>query len=229
VLLYAHRGASAVAPENTLTAFRRAIDDGADGVELDVRATADGTLVVLHDRDLSRTTAGTGFVDELALDQVLRYDAGGGDRVPTLMEVLDLLSGTLRLDLEVKQPGVEAALLDLLGAYPTAERAISSFDWNVLRTIRALDDEAELWPLSIVAENDLFATAAELKAPAVALLAAGIDEAVIERCEAAGLDVVAWTVNDPEGAFRLRRLGVAAVCTDAPAVLRAAVGALPND
>jgi glycerophosphoryl diester phosphodiesterase len=223
MLIYGHRGASAVAPENTLAAFQRAIDDGADGVELDVRATADGTMVVLHDRDLARTTSGSGYVDEQSLSAVQAVDAGNDERVPTLAEVLDLLAGKLRLDLEVKQAGVEPALLAILASYPAAEWAISSFDWGVLRTLRAEDTQAELWPLAMVANDDLFATAREIGATAVALLAAGIDEAVAARCVAEGLNLVAWTVNEPDEAKRLHAVGVAAICSDDPATIRAAI------
>lgn len=225
MLIYAHRGSSGTTPENTLAAFRRAIADGADGAEFDVRATADGVPVVLHDRNLTRTTTGGGDVDGLPLAEVQRFDAGGGDPVPTLAEVLDLLAGRLRLDLELKQAGVERAVLDLLAAHPAAEWVISSFDWDALRRIRALAPEVELWPLAVAAGDDLYAVAREVQAGGVALAAGAIDRAVAERCAAAGLDVIAWTVNDPPEARRLRDLGVAALCTDLPAAIRNSLAA----
>ena len=229
VLLYAHRGSSGKAPENTLAAFRRAIADGADGVELDVRATADGVPVVLHDRDLSRTTSACGWVDGLPLAEVRRCDAGDGEPVPTLAEVLDLLAGRIRLDLELKQAGVECAVLGLLAARPWVRWAISSFDWGVLRTVRALAPDAELWPLAVTAGEDLAAVAGEIGAGGVALAAAGIDAAVADRYAAVGLPVIAWTVNDPAEARRLRDLGVTAVCTDLPVALRRALAPTPDD
>ena len=79
--VYAHRGDSAAHPENTLLAFRKAIESGAFGVELDLHATSDGTVVVIHDRSLERTTNGRGFVDELPLEAVRQLDAGAGERV----------------------------------------------------------------------------------------------------------------------------------------------------
>src|SRR5215213_4894602 len=87
MLIYAHRGASAIHPENTLRAFRHALAIGVDGIELDVHATADGIPVVIHDRDIGRTTNGAGYVDEMPLAQLETFDAGDGERVPTLAEV----------------------------------------------------------------------------------------------------------------------------------------------
>jgi glycerophosphoryl diester phosphodiesterase len=220
MLLYAHRGSSGVAPENTLLAFARAVADGADGVELDVRATADGVPVVLHDRDLGRTTDGAGRVDELSLAELKRFDAGTGERVPTLAEVLDLLAGRLRLDLELKQRGIERAVLAVLGGHPEADWAISSFDWGALRRVRDLAPSADLWPIAIDAGDDLFATARELEASAVALPADVITAEVAARCAGERLRVMAWPVNDAVEARRLRELGVAALCTDVPAAIR---------
>lgn len=225
MLIYAHRGSSGVEPENTLAAFARAIADGADGVELDLRATADGVPVVLHDRDLGRTTTGRGNVDELTLAELRRVDAGDGRPVPTLVEVLDLLAGHLRLDLEVKQAGIERAILDDLAAFARADWAISSFDWDVLRAVRALASAAELWPLAVAADDALFAVAREVGATAVALLGTAATSKVVERCAAADLGVVVWTVNRVEDARLARDFGATALCTDLPAAIRAGLTA----
>ena len=220
MLIDAHRGSSGTTPENTLAAFRQAIADGADGAEFDIRATADGVPVVLHDRDLARTTTGHGNVDELLLVEIRQFDAGGGERVPTLAEVLDLLAGRLRLNLELKQPGIERAVLDLLEAHPAADWAISSFDWSALRRVRALAPKVELLPTAAAAGDDLFAAAGEVRASGVVVAARAIDRVFTDRCSAAGLAVTAWTVNAAAEARRLRDLGVVALCTDLPAAIR---------
>lgn len=225
MLIYGHRGASAIAPENTIAAFRRAIDDGADGVELDVRATLDGVPVLLHDRDLGRTTSGRGRVDERTLAEVRAVDAGAGQPVPTLEETCALIAGRLRLDLELKQPGIGDAVLAVLARHPGLDWAVSSFDWDALRDLRGRDPTAPLWPLATVADEALFAVAAELGAAAVALSAAAITSEVVAWCRGSALDVVAWTVNDGAEARRLRSLGVAVLCTDDPAAIRAALSA----
>jgi len=221
VLLYAHRGSSRTKPENSLAAFEQAIVDGADGVELDLRATADGVPVILHDRELDRTTSGTGPVDGVTLAELRGVDAGDGRPVPTLAEVLDLLAGRLALDLEIKQAGIEREVVAVLAGYPDAEWFVSSFDWDVLRAFRAAAPGAAMLPLAMVADDGLFAVARELGAKGVALFAGGIDAGVARRCEEEELELVAWTVNEVEEARRLREVGVAAVCTDVPALIRA--------
>ncbi|HSC72353.1 MAG TPA: glycerophosphodiester phosphodiesterase family protein, partial [Candidatus Methylomirabilis sp.] len=111
--VHAHRGASGLAPENTLAAFRKALELGVDALEMDLHVTRDGVVVVIHDEKLERTTDGRGSIDELTLDEVKRWDAGGkfapafrGERIPTLREVIELVKATgdtrIRLDLELK-------------------------------------------------------------------------------------------------------------------------------
>jgi len=218
--IYAHRGSSGVLPENSLAAFEQAIADGADGVEFDLRATADGVPVVLHDRELDRTTTGTGPVDAVSLAELRRLDAGDGRPVPTLAEVLALLGGRLALDLEIKQPGIEAAILAELGRHPAAEWAISSFDWDALRAVRARDAAATIWPLAVSADAALFDAARELGAGGVALLHAAVTEEVAARCREENVAVFAWTVNEVAEARRLRWLGIAGLATDLPAAIR---------
>ena len=108
-LIFAHRGASAVAPENTLPAFVKALELGADGIELDVQATADGELVVLHDFNLERTTTGAGLLRKRTLAQLVDVDAGirfndafAGTPIPTLEQVFELTAGRCIVNVEIK-------------------------------------------------------------------------------------------------------------------------------
>src|SRR4051812_23224597 len=168
-LIYAHRGASAIHPENTMRAFRNALLISVDGIELDVHATADGIPVVIHDRDIGRTTNGDGYVDQVPLARLETFDAGQGERVPTLAEVLALVGDAAHLDFEIKGSHVEQAVLDVLAQHPSVRWAISSFAWDTLRTLRRLDPVAELWPLAEFAGDELIAVATELASPAVSL------------------------------------------------------------
>ncbi len=215
-LVYAHRGDSAGYPENTLLAFRKAMESGAYGVELDLHATSDGIVVVIHDRSLERTTTGHGFVDEHTLATVRELDAGAGQRVPAFTEVLDLVGDRLHFDLEVKQPGIEAAVLGVLAAYPSVRWAISSFDWDTLRRLRKLAPAAELWPLAMHVNETLLEVADSLTSPCVAVDAGAYTAASAKVISEAGLAAMVWTVNDPHEALRVRALGAAAMCTDTP-------------
>ena len=215
-LIYAHRGASANHPENTLRAFRQALALGVDGIELDVHATAEGIPVVIHDRDISRTTGGTGYVDQIPLARLETLDAGNGERVPTLAKVLALVDGSAHLDIEIKGSDVERAVLDVLAQYPAVRWAISSFAWDTLRTVRSLDPSAELWPLAERVDDALIAIANELASPAVSLFSGALTSENAATLRDAGLRVVVWTVNDPQEARRIRDLGAFALCTDDP-------------
>jgi glycerophosphoryl diester phosphodiesterase len=215
-LIYAHRGISAMHPENTLRAFRRALAIGVDGIELDVHPTADGIPVVIHDRDVGRTTDGAGYVDQIPLVQLKTFDAGDGERVPTLAEVLALVGDAAHLDIEIKGSDVERAVLDVLAQHPTVRWAISSFSWDTLRTVRRQDPVAELWPLAERAGDDLTAIADELAAPAVSLFTGAYTAQNALTLRSAGLRVMVWTVNDPQEAQRVKDLGAFGLCSDDP-------------
>jgi glycerophosphoryl diester phosphodiesterase len=215
-LIYAHRGISAIHPENTLRAFRHALAIGVDGIELDVHATAEGIPVVIHDRDVGRTTDGVGDVDQIPFVQLETFDAGDGERVPTLAEVLALVGDATHLDIEIKGSDAERAVLEVLAQHPAVRWAISSFAWDTLRTVRRLDPVAELWPLAERAGDDLIAIANELAAPAVSLFTGAYTAENAPTLRDAGLRVMVWTINDSREARRVKDLGAFALCSDDP-------------
>ncbi len=143
----AHRGASGTAPENTLVAFKKAIDIGVDAVELDLHGTADGEVVVIHDTTLDRTTNHQGPVNQTTLETIQRADAGGwfapefvGEPVPTLMEALECIAKKTIAVLEIKDPLIAEAVVT--GIRETGTRdltVIISFHTAVLQTVRALE------------------------------------------------------------------------------------------
>lgn len=154
-LVIAHRGASGTAPENTMAAFRQAVEMGADMIELDVQRTKDGQVVVIHDATLERTTNGTGQVREHTYAEIEKLDAGSwfgeeqefaGERVPLLKDVLEFTKGKCALNIEIKNipypdPGVEQAVVDLLHetGFPLDQIIISSFDHSCLQRIAQIE------------------------------------------------------------------------------------------
>ena len=223
--IFAHRGTSGHDPENTLRAFRGALAAGADGIELDLHATADRVPVVIHDRDLSRTTSGTGNVDGLTLDDLRRLDAGQGERVPTLDGTLALAGDRLRLYLEVKQAGIEREVLAALARHPASRWLIGSFDLEILRAVRGQAPAADLWIIAVYPTDEVFAAATELGATTLSLHLTAATPETAARCTDAGLDLAVWTVNGVEEARAMRELGAAALCTDYPAEIRAGLAA----
>ena len=211
--VYAHRGASAEYPENTLAAFEAALLLGVDGIELDIRSTSDGVAVVSHDGNLRRTLGIDRALGDVSADE-LRTVAPS---IPTFAEVLALVDGRCHLDVEIKEPGVEQAVLDCLAGVGRDRWAISSFKWDVLREIRRLDEAAELWVLSLALSQGALDAADGLAATTLAVEQSAITVDVMARATAAGRHVMAWTVNDPARAVALANIGVVAICTDDPA------------
>ena len=130
-LIIAHRGLSSLYPENTLVAFRKAIELGVDFIELDVRLSCDGELIVIHDDTFNRTTDGDGKVCELTLSEIKKYSAGKWfstsfkkERVPTLKEVFELIKKRTKLLIEIKQPGIEKKLVNLIQQYDMTDNVI---------------------------------------------------------------------------------------------------------
>ncbi|MYC77909.1 hypothetical protein F4X10_19280 [Candidatus Poribacteria bacterium] len=143
----AHRGASGIAPENTLAAFEKALDIGVDAVELDLHGTADGEVVVIHDASLDRTTNHYGRVNQTTLETIKRADAGGwfapefvGESVPTLVEALECITKKTIAVLEIKDPLIaEAVVARIHGTQTQDLTVIISFHTPVLETVRALE------------------------------------------------------------------------------------------
>lgn len=231
----AHRGYSAVAPENTLPAFAAAVLAGATHVEFDVRTTADGVPVVIHDRTVDRTTTGTGHVADLTSAEVATLDAGSwlspayaGTRVPTLAETLDLLVPTEpTLLLEIKPPatlGEVKAIADLLAERNLHPRTIvQSFAPEIVRLTREVAPGIRRGLLRLSYAPDTVLLAADLAVaccnPPVSdvLTTPGTTAALID----AGIEVLPWTANDPAQWPTLAASGVAGLITDRVAELTA--------
>lgn len=228
MFFYAHRGASAEAPENTLAAFSRAIDAGADGVEFDVHLSADGVPVVIHDDTLERTTDGVGPVAAWTLAGLRELDAGSwfapefaGEALPTLEEALHLLVGRLRLNLEVKEPRAGMAVREILQAFPRADAVLSSFDYGALVQLRRAAPEL---PLAVLFDaggwQRALARAEALRACAFHPRADLVSRPLLAACRRLQLPVIPWTVDDPSTVRSLGRRGAAGIFTNDPARLR---------
>lgn len=222
----AHRGASGTRPENTLAAFRRAVELGAHMIELDVQRTSDGEVVVIHDDTLERTTDGRGRVTAHRMEALRRLDAGAwfgprwaGERVPTLAEVLGAVP--LPVNVELKSSGEDdlerLALEVVLRAAALGRVVFSSFDSRSLVRLRAASETAEIAVLwSSRRLSGALGIAERVRARALHVRKEAVSAAGVRDALSAGLEVRAWTVNDPTDSGRLEALGVRAVFTDFP-------------
>src|SRR5918993_1164504 len=244
----AHRGASALAPENTLEAFRMAVEAGAGGLELDVHLTSDGQVVVIHDETVDRTTGGTGAVSDMTLEELRALDAGHnfsrecvsghpyrglGLRISTLDEVLREFPGVVvNIDMKADRPGVEAAVLGVLREADAGGRAlvVSSRRAAVGRFRRisggSVSTGASRW------ETGVFYVLSRLRLerllrPAYDALQVPIrhrgvqlvSRRFLEAAHASSVRVDVWTINEADEMHRLLDLGVDVIMTDRPGLL----------
>ncbi|WP_405012477.1 glycerophosphodiester phosphodiesterase [Kitasatospora sp. NBC_01539] len=250
VEVVAHRGSSAALPEHTLAAYRRAIDEGADGLECDVRLTADGQLVCVHDRTVQRTSDGRGVVSTMTLDQLAALDFGSWKSpdapepspVLTLAQLLELVAGAgrpVRLAIETKHPTRHAGrtetelvrLLDHYGLLPrTAEESlvrIMSFSELALHRVRRAVPAVPTvylldrrWP--VLGRTRSLPGGAGIAGPGIELVRRS--PGLVPALRRAGHRVHVWTVDDPADVDLCLELGVEALITNRPHEVLARLG-----
>lgn len=217
MLKIGHRGAAGHVPENTLVGIQRAIDWRLDAVELDVVASRDGRLVIFHDRRLERMTDGQGFVAQTAFDDLRKLTVRGGHQIPTLEEVLDLAAGRIGLVLELKAAGLAQALVEAVARHGFAGPLIyASFFHQDLVLVRRLQPQAET--LALIVGNLVRPAAFALEA-GVTHVGAAFDfltQSAVDALHGAGLQVFAFTVNDPVEIQAITSLGVDGIISDFP-------------
>jgi glycerophosphoryl diester phosphodiesterase len=227
VAITAHRGASAVAPENTMTAFRAAMEAGATYAELDVQHTRDRRLIVLHDGDVMRMGDDPRKVSELTAAEIGAIDVGrkrdaafAGERPPTLEEVIDLVRGRMKLNVELKynvpDPELAPAVIELLRREDFLDEVvITSLDYAALKQVERIEPRLVTGHIVTAAVGNVVRTEADF----VSLNAAQATSSLVRRAHAAGKDVHVWTVNQPEVMLRMIERGVDNIITDDPALL----------
>lgn len=227
--IYAHRGVSAHLPENTLAAFSHAIELGVEGIELDVHLSADNIPVVIHDDTVDRTTNGTGAIGEFTARELGLLDAGGGQFVPTLAAVLALAAGKVRVNIELKDAAASMPVLKVVADFSVLDWFGSSSDWNALAEMTRLAPTSDCYPTTMgLAVNpdgegalgDAIDFAISHNSTGVSVWEGALNRSAVETLHARGLEVWAWTVNDPARAQELADLGVDALCADDPALIR---------
>ncbi|MCB8943015.1 MAG: glycerophosphodiester phosphodiesterase [Ardenticatenaceae bacterium] len=228
-LIIGHRGASADAPENTLYAFNLALEQGADGVELDVQLSRDGKLVVFHDWTVERVTNGRGRVADLTLAELQALTMPEGQQIPTLDEVFEAFGPRLLYNVEIKAKqwgdmGVETAVADRIQAHHLENRVIvSSFSLASVRRARqrlpAATPVGLLWykPWRYYGH---WGVSAQADHPYHLL----VNKTYMAWVKKRGLKVNTWTVDDPQRAKQLVALGVDGIITNKPQFIRESLG-----
>jgi glycerophosphoryl diester phosphodiesterase len=227
VAITAHRGASIAAPENTMAAFRAAMEAGATYIELDVQRTSDGRIIVLHDGDVMRMGGDPRKVRNLtaaelqAIDIGQKFDAAfAGEVPPTLEEVIALVRGRTMINIELKynvpDAGLAPAVIDLLNREGFLDQVvITSLDYAALRQVEAIEPRLATGHIVTAAVGSVVRTEADF----LSLNAARATPSLLRQAHAAGKDVHVWTVNSPEVMLRMIERGVDSIITDDPALL----------
>lgn len=244
----AHRGGRVWAPENTLAAFRKSVELGADGIELDIHRCKSGELIVIHDETVDRTTDGTGYIKDMTLAQIKQLSAGArwapasqlrkltngityssefkNEKLPLLTEVFDLVKGRLVINIEIKNapidyPGIEDDLIALLKKYPHPDKImVSSFDHEV---IHRFHEKAPQYHCAILSDCILSDVGGYAKSVGADNWNPGFGDFrgdAAKRAHDAGLKVNVWTVNSPEDWKSAIAMPVDGIITDDPQGLK---------
>lgn len=219
-ICFGHRGAKGHAPENTVLSIETALQLGASWIEVDV-FPVEGRLVVIHDRNLERTTNGKGLVDEQSFGYLRSLDAGKGQRIPTLEEVFDVVRGKAGVNVEIKHAGAVALLAVFLrecfaSGWSLENVIVSSFDHRALKAFKQLVPEARIGVLLYGLPLENAACAAELGAYSLHADDDFVDAELVDDAHRRGLKVYVYTVNDLDALKRMRALGVDGVFSDYP-------------
>ncbi|MEU6852451.1 glycerophosphodiester phosphodiesterase family protein [Actinacidiphila alni] len=214
-LTVGHRGVMGVEPENTLRSFRRAEQAGLDQIELDLHLSKDGALIVMHDPSVDRTTDGSGLIRDLTLDEIRGLDAGLGERVPVFEDVLEAVGRPVQA--EIKDVAAARVLAEALRTHGATDRvSVLSFHDEALAEIHALLPDVRTVLVASDLGPEIVTRAQAVGARLVSLELRQLNLDVVERCQAAGIAVMAWAVNSAQDWALARALGLDGAATDLP-------------
>ena len=224
VLIFAHRGASGVAPENTLSAFKKAIELKADYIEFDVHQSIDGEIVIMHDANTYRTTGHFGSIKNMTLEELKQLDCGDGERIPTLRELVKLAKGKIGLNCEVKARGLDEQLVNIINDEEMIESTIiSSFKHDVLLRIQKLEPRIKLasleptrtgWIKSWLSRKKLIRVAINNTFYAINPFFKLVSENFKNRAHDNDIKIFPWTVNSESAINKLINIGVDGIITN---------------
>ncbi|MBP1357421.1 MAG: glycerophosphodiester phosphodiesterase [Sulfolobus sp.] len=237
VLVFAHRGASGYAPENTISAFKLAKEMGADGIETDIHMTKDKKIVLIHDETVDRTTNGKGYVKDFTLEEIKKLDAGikkgekwKGERIPTLEELLELFTD-MYLKLEIKKggdyyPGIEEQVVKLITLYGIEDTAqVISFNAQSLRRVKEIKKSITTGYITFKNLRESVVTAKKIGADWIHIEYRSIDENIAKLIKREGLLLGVWTVDNPNDAQKIvERYEVNDITTNYPDMILKALG-----
>ncbi|MBY8988068.1 MAG: hypothetical protein KGD61_06400 [Candidatus Lokiarchaeota archaeon] len=221
VLIIGHRGASAIAPANSLKAFEKAIELKADYVEFDIHITKDGEIVIIHDSDILNETGVKELIKEMTLDQIKRLDVGEGEKIPTIRELIKIARYKMGLQIEIKSKNVLEELILILRAEKLLDTSIiSSFMLDQVLKLKILEPSVKvglLLPVELVRPNIIKRKIVKIAQNNFYSLHphySVTNKEIVDFAHNNELKVIVWTVNDGEIMQKLIEIGVDGIITD---------------
>ena len=221
ILVIGHKGASAIAPENTLKAFQKAIELHADYVEFDAHLTKDGEIVVIHDDDTYSLTGTHSLIRDNTLEQIKMLDAGEGEQIPTLQELIAIAKGKIALQLEIKSTGLLVRMVQILREENLIQNSIvSCFMFDELVKLKKIEPKIKigfLLPAELVRSQSIKRKIIKCEREgffAIHPHFSTVDKEIVDFAHANGLKIYVWTVNDRSIMKDLIQLGVDGIITD---------------
>jgi len=222
MFIIGHHGACGYEPENTILSFKKSLQLGIDMIEFDVRKSFDDKLVIMHDATVNRTTNGTGAIADMTFAQLRKLDAGKGQKIPTLQEVLDYINRKVRVDIEIKAVDAVSELANVVHNYiskkgwsPT-DFLISSFNLSALHEFHQLVPNIQLMLIFSEVPNNWLELVQSIPVQMVAISAAFISKEIVDQMHHNDIPVVVYTVNDSKEITRMKALGIDGICSDYP-------------
>jgi len=220
ITVIGHRGAGGLEPENTMRSFRKALELGVDVIECDVHMTKDRQVILMHDHTVDRTTNGSGPVNTFTFEAIRKLDAGKGEQVPTLQELLELARGKADLHVELKDPTAVESVLDMVEQTGMEDAVfLTTGDTEVLRRVRSLHPTIRLEHIFGEPPADAVERALSVGAKRISCHFKHLTRAYVDKGHAHDLEVIAWPPNTPEEQKYALSFGVRLICSDHPDVL----------
>jgi len=218
IKVFGHRGCAGLEPENTIRAFKRAIDLGVDLIEFDVRMTRDKKLVVIHDEKLDRTTNGIGFVKDFNFAEIRKFDAGKGEKIPSLEETINFLKNKKPIIvIEIKEPETTEKILEIIKKEKLEDKVlIVSFWLDALKKLKKIDPKIKTGVLFGKKVKNMISLIKEIKADGLGLEYHSIDKEIVKDCHKENFKINAWTVNEFEDIRKMIKLGVDTISSNYP-------------
>lgn len=215
-----HRGARGIEPENTMRSFQKAIDLGVDYIECDVHLTKDKHIVLIHDHTLDRTTNATGNVSDYTFEEIRKLDAGKGEKIPTLQELIDLAISKVQLHIELKDEKATEQTVQLVEKNGIVDQVfLTSGNTDTLKKVRGLNPLISIEHIFGQPPEDAIERALSVGAKRVSCHISHLTTDFVQKAHKNGLQVIAWPPNTLEEAKKALECGVDLICTDRPDIV----------